>query len=119
MHTLRMIGRNCVERGTSMHFARREVEPFSCVSCFVIGLLTAIWKFFGEESEMLLLRMIGRNGVGGGTSMHFARTEVEPFSCVSCFVIGLLTAIWKEMKYREEEFSKGGCQRDLLNVAPT
>lgn len=50
---------------------------------------------FSKESEMLLLRMIGRNGVGGGTSMHFARREVEPFSCVSCFVIGLLTSIWK------------------------
>jgi len=55
------------------------------------------FEFFGEESEMLLLRMIGRNGVGGGTSMHFARREVEPFSCVSYFVIGLLTAIWKVM----------------------
>ncbi|CAK9237425.1 unnamed protein product [Sphagnum jensenii] len=100
MHTLRMIGRNCVEGGRSMQFCvKRAGFVFSRV--------------------LFRNRFVNFNLEGGGTSMHFARTEVEPFSCVSCFVIGLLTAIWKEMKYREEEFSKGGCRRDLLNVAPT
>ncbi len=36
-----------------------------------------------EESEMLLLRMMGRNGVGGGTSMQFcAKRGGFVFLCV-------------------------------------
>jgi hypothetical protein len=102
---LRMIGRNCVEGGRSMQscvkragfvfsrvlFRNRSVNfnlegtvlfsAFLNLS-FIFRLLSFLVKNF-EESEMLLLRMIGRNGVGGGTSMQFwAKRGGLVFLCV-------------------------------------
>lgn len=49
---------------------------------FIFRLLSFFVKNF-EESEMLLLRRIGRNGVGGGMSMQFcAKRGGFVFLCV-------------------------------------
>jgi hypothetical protein len=48
-----------------------------------------IFNFLKSESEMHLLRMIRRNGVGSRYDYAiFAQKEEELFSCVLCLVIG-------------------------------
>jgi hypothetical protein len=59
-------------RNRSVNFNLEGTVLFSAFLnlSFIFRLLSFLVKNF-EESEMLLLRMIGRNGVGGGTSMQF------------------------------------------------